>query len=88
VGETAVVTNLGQKTPNGWNGIAQLASQVLDPPAWLFEEKSDESFAGFGMGWHGSLLIKYCIQPNNGSYFAILYQNNGHLPRPHQKEAC
>jgi hypothetical protein len=81
VSETAVVSNLGQKTPNGWNGIAQLASQGLDPPAWLFEEKSGKPLAGFGMGWHDRLLIKYCIQPNIWSYYAILYQNSSPLPR-------
>jgi hypothetical protein len=86
VGETAVVTNLGQKTPNGWNGIAQLASQGLDPPARLFAEKSDKSFAGSGMGWHGSLRIKYCIQPNIWPYYAIHYQKDGDLPSLDQKD--
>ena len=44
VGETAEVSNLGKKTANGWNRIAQLGSQGLDPPAWLFEEKGGEAF--------------------------------------------
>jgi hypothetical protein len=74
VGEAAVVSKLGKKTPNGWNRIAEPGSHGLYPPAWLLEEKSGEAFAWLWIDWHNGLLIKYCIPPNIVAKYAILYQ--------------
>jgi len=82
VGETAVVSDFGKKTPNRWNRIPQFDGQRLDLPAWLFEKKGGKAFAWLCIEWHDGLLIKYCIQPNILANYAILYQKERGLPSP------
>jgi len=87
VGETAVVSQFDEKTPNRRNRIVQLCRQRCDHPARLFAKKGCDASARSLLQFHGMLLIKYSIQLNIGSKHAILYQKKWGMASPAEKRA-